>query len=194
MPSCLVNQCVSKTGKKGQNGQVILHSFPKDISRIKLWLQQTGQVFNNINALAQKILDENKQNRYRLCSCHFAPDSYIINVCGRTLKADAIPSIFPIVNEGECIIEENLKKDRVRKRKRRFDSYVPVFQTYEPETEPEPEAEAEPESEMEDIKPQDIQLVKIGFCDIGTQTDYTLTNSILVLKDLMIWTDRSLIQ
>ncbi|XP_075696697.1 nicotinamide/nicotinic acid mononucleotide adenylyltransferase 1 [Rhinoderma darwinii] len=130
MPSCLVNQCVSKTGRKGQNEKIILHSFPKDVTRIKLWLQQTGQIFNDLNALAQKILDENRQNRYRLCSCHFALDSYVINVCGRSLKIDAVPTIFPIVNEGECIIEENLKKDRVRKRKKSFASVVPSM-TYE---------------------------------------------------------------
>ncbi|XP_072005379.1 uncharacterized protein [Engystomops pustulosus] len=118
MPSCLVNQCVSKTGRKGQNGQIILHHFPKDFARIKLWLQQTGQIFKDINALAQRILDEKK---YCLCSCHFTLDSYIINVHGRTLRVNAVPSIFPIVCEGESIIEETLKKDRRRKRKRQFD-------------------------------------------------------------------------
>ncbi|KAM3926402.1 uncharacterized protein RB166_009291 [Leptodactylus fuscus] len=125
MPSCLVNQCISKTGRKGQNGQIILHHFPKDITRIKLWLQQTGQAFKDINALAQRIFDEKK---YCLCSCHFTLDSYIINVQGRTLRVDAIPSIFPVVNEDECIIQENLKKDRRRTRKRPFDLATNSFQ------------------------------------------------------------------
>ncbi|XP_071980950.1 THAP domain-containing protein 5-like [Engystomops pustulosus] len=117
MPSCLVNQCISKTGKKGQSGRVVLHPFPKDFSRIKLWL--TGQVFSDVDVMAQKILSQNKTNRYRLCSRHFTPDSYIINSCGRTLQDNAAPSIFPIVSEGESIIEETLKKGR--KRKRSFD-------------------------------------------------------------------------
>ncbi|KAM3911179.1 uncharacterized protein RB166_019864 [Leptodactylus fuscus] len=174
MPSCLVNQCVSKTGKKGQNGQVILHPFPKDLSRIKLWLLQTGQIFNDVNALAQKILDENKTNRYRLCSCHFTPDSYIINNCGRTLRVNAIPSLFPVVDEGESIIEENLKKDRVRKRKRRFDPPCTYIHTDEMVT------------GDDELTEDDILLTKVGFCTTGTQTDYTLANSICVYEDLMI--------
>ncbi|KAG9471828.1 hypothetical protein GDO78_022602 [Eleutherodactylus coqui] len=193
MPSCLVNQCVSKTGKKGQNEHVILHPFPKDLSRIKLWLQQTGQVFNDLNALAQKILDENKKNRYRLCSCHFTPDSYIINCCGRTLRVNAVPSIFPIVNEGECIIEENLKKDRVRKRKRRFDMAIPTtIPTPVPTLPTDVTVKIEEVDDEEEEDPlHDLELTKIGFCNIGTQTDYTLSNSILIMKDLMVWMDHS---
>ncbi|KAG8574252.1 hypothetical protein GDO81_009106 [Engystomops pustulosus] len=122
MPSCLVNQCLSKTGKKGQSEEIILHPFPKDLSRITVWLRQTGEFFQDLNALAQKILDGNKQNKYRLCSCHFTPDSYIINVNhhGKSLKFDAVPTIFPRVRAGERIIEENLKKKRVKKRFRAF--------------------------------------------------------------------------
>ncbi|XP_056426937.1 uncharacterized protein LOC130367935 isoform X2 [Hyla sarda] len=122
MPSCLVNQCISKTGRKGQSEQIILHPFPKDITRIKEWLQQTGQIFKDVKALAQLILDGNKQNKYRLCSCHFTLDSYIFNKHGRSLKVDAVPSIFPVVKEGECIIAENLKKNRIKRVRKRLDA------------------------------------------------------------------------
>ncbi|XP_073444952.1 uncharacterized protein [Dendrobates tinctorius] len=199
MPSCLVNQCVSKTGKRGQNGQVILHPFPKDISRIKVWLQQTGQIFKDLNALAQKIFDENKQNKYRLCSCHFTVDSYIINAHGRSLRVDAVPSIFPDVKEGECIIEENLRKDRIRKRKRRFDTDTDRF--HHNETDPPVIDRIKVEEDMfqdyptsydyeslkiikvEEESLEDPQWAEIEFHDVGTQTDHTLSNSILVFKD-----------
>ncbi|XP_077142220.1 uncharacterized protein LOC143806130 [Ranitomeya variabilis] len=184
MPSCLVNQCLSRTGKKGQSEQITLHPFPKDINRIKLWLQQTGQVFKDLNAVALRILNENKKNRYRLCSCHFSPDSYIVNICGRTLRVDAIPSIFPIVDEGETIIEENLKKDRAKARKRPFVAAPPTTSTNIIV-----KTEEEDEDDYDEELLQDIQLTKIGFCNTGTQTDYTLSNSVLVLKDLMIFTD-----
>ncbi|XP_073510062.1 uncharacterized protein [Phyllobates terribilis] len=199
MPSCLVNQCVSKTGKRGQNGQVILHPFPKDVSRIKVWLQQTGQIFKDLNALAQKIFDENKQNKYRLCSCHFTIDSYIINIHGRSLRVDAVPSIFPVVKEGECIIEENLRKDRVRKRKRRFDPGTnslhhdgidppmidrinveeDMFQDYPTSY----DYESLRIIKVEEDSLEDPQWPEIEFRDVGTQTDHTLVNSILVFKD-----------
>ncbi|KAM3924443.1 uncharacterized protein RB166_007747 [Leptodactylus fuscus] len=207
MPSCLVNQCISKTGKRGQNGQIILHPFPKDFSRIKIWLQQTGQIFSDLDALAQKILDENKRNKYRLCSCHFSLDSYIINIHGRTLRVDAIPTIFPIVGDGECIIEENLRKDRKRKRKRPFNIATNSFQqpmvqppttsaivmikvdedmlqdaTTEILQEP-PVTSAYERIKVEEGTFEDSQLTEPGFCSIATQTDYTLSNSILLLKD-----------
>ncbi|KAM4019739.1 THAP domain-containing protein 5-like [Anomaloglossus baeobatrachus] len=184
MPSCLVNQCLSRTGKKGQSEQITLHPFPKDITRIKLWLQQTGQVFKDLNAVALRILNENKKNRYRLCSCHFSPDSYIVNICGRTLRVDAIPSIFPIVDEGESIIEENLRKDRAKARKRPFVAPAPNTTLNIIVKEEEDDDEEDDEEIL-----QDIQLTKIGFSNTATQTDYTLSNSILVLKDLMIWKD-----
>ncbi|XP_044138888.1 uncharacterized protein LOC122929403 isoform X1 [Bufo gargarizans] len=179
MPSCLVNQCLSKTGKKGQNGRVILHPFPKDISRIKVWLQQTGQIFKDVNALAQKLLEGNKQNKYRLCSCHFAPDSYIINIHGRSLRVNAVPSIFPMVKEGECIIKENLKKDRVRKKKRRFDIATDCLQ--QPLIQP-PAPFVDGRIKVEEEMLQDFELTKIGFCSIGTQTDSTLSNSFFIFK------------
>ncbi|KAG9488627.1 hypothetical protein GDO78_004916 [Eleutherodactylus coqui] len=177
MPSCLVNQCVSKTGRKGQSEQIILHPFPKDVSRIIVWLQQTGQIFKDLNALAQKILDENKQNKYRLCSCHFTPDSYIINVNhhGKSLRVDAIPTIFPVVKEGECIIEENLKKSRARRRKKPDIACDGVQQSLI-------QLPINDRLKFEELL-QDVELTKIGFCSIGTQTDYTLVNSVLVFNE-----------
>ncbi|KAM3925149.1 uncharacterized protein RB166_008443 [Leptodactylus fuscus] len=211
MPSCLVNQCVSKTGRKGQSDQIILHPFPKDITRIMVWLQQTGQIFQDLDALAQKILDENKQNKYRLCSCHFTPESYIINVNhhGKSLKFDAIPTIFPNVREGECIIEENLKKKRIRRKKRPFDASTNTYEQawLEPPTSSMIERIKVEEEFLQDtanfrqswIQPptnytngrikfrnpllQDVELRKIGFCTMGTQTDYTVSNSLLLKED-----------
>ncbi|KAM4036224.1 uncharacterized protein ACNLHF_015157 [Anomaloglossus baeobatrachus] len=198
MPSCLVNQCVSNTGKRGkagQNYQAILHPFPKNVSRIKAWLQQTGQTFKDLNALAQKIFDENKQNKYRLCSCHFTIDSYIINTSGRSLRVDAVPSIFPVVTEGECIIEENLRKDRDKNRKRRFDSttnsfhHLPIMDRLKAEEDMFQDYATGFDNgslriiKVEDEYLQDSAWSEIEYRDVGTQTDHTLLNSILVFKD-----------
>ncbi|XP_069801078.1 uncharacterized protein [Dendropsophus ebraccatus] len=253
MPSCLVTHCISKTGRKGQSEQIILHPFPKDISRIKVWLQQTGQIYTDLNALAQKILDENKQNKYRLCSCHFTLDSYIFNKHGRSLKVDAIPSIFPIVKEGEYIIAENLKKNRVKRVRKGLDasgsatsmnerypdlalldknrqnqyglcpchfnldpyifsshatalevdavpSIYPIvkeekcimeenrmkncvdqlkrpYDTAAPTTSTNGRLIAQEEEAL-----QGVQLTKIGFCSTGTQTDSTLSNSVVFIQ------------
>ncbi|CAJ0926803.1 unnamed protein product [Ranitomeya imitator] len=201
MPSCLVNQCNSKTGRKGQSEQIILHPFPKDISRITVWLQQTGQIFKDLNTMAQKILEGNKQNKHRLCSRHFTPDSYIINVNhhGKSLSFDAVPSIFSNVKEGENIIEENLKKKRVRRKKKQIDAENQSLHhsLIEPSTTIIINR-IKMEEDLLQVYPtcftnerlyaaeetlKDVELRKIGFSNIETQTAHTLSNSTLVFKD-----------
>ncbi|CAJ0926800.1 unnamed protein product [Ranitomeya imitator] len=202
MPSCLVNQCNSNTGRKGQSEQIILHPFPKNISRITVWLQQTGQIFKDLNALAQKILDGNKQNKYRLCSLHFTPESYIINVNhrGKSLSCHAVPSIFPNVKEGENVIEENLKKKYVRRENIQIDAKnqslqhslieLPTTITIQRIKVEEDLLQVYPTSfsngrlyaEEEEMF-QDVEITKIGFCNTETQTDDTLLNFPLVFKE-----------
>ncbi|XP_071970138.1 uncharacterized protein [Engystomops pustulosus] len=117
MPTCIINQCSSKTGKKGQSPHIILHPFPKDLTRIYRWLFHTGQQFSDIDQLANRIKAENKTQKFRLCSEHFSRDSYLWNATTRNLRREAVPTIFPPVEEGEDLIEESLKK-KVYKRKR----------------------------------------------------------------------------
>ncbi|XP_071970928.1 uncharacterized protein [Engystomops pustulosus] len=117
MPNCIINQCSSKTGKKGQSPHIILHPFPKDLIRIYRWLFHTGQQFSDIDQLANRIKAENKTQKFRLCSEHFSGDSYLWNATTRNLRREAVPTIFPPVEEGEVLIEESLKK-KVYKRKR----------------------------------------------------------------------------
>ncbi|XP_077118344.1 uncharacterized protein LOC143774540 isoform X3 [Ranitomeya variabilis] len=201
MPSCLVNQCNSNTGRKGQSEQIILHPFPKNISRITVWLQQTGQIFKDLNALAQKILDGNKQNKYRLCSLHFTPESYIINVNhrGKSLSCHAVPSIFPNVKEGENVIEENLKKKYVRRENIQIDAEnqslqhslieLPTTITIQRIKVEEDLLQVYPTSfsngrlYAEEEMFQDVEITKIGFCNTETQTDDTLSNFPLVFKE-----------
>ncbi|KAG8546240.1 hypothetical protein GDO81_019408 [Engystomops pustulosus] len=118
MPSCIVNHCVSKSGKKASSEDIMLHKFPSDIEKIILWLLQTGQEFSDIYAMADKIYNGRKQNRFALCSLHFEKDAYALTSSSRVLKKDALPTLFPHVPEGESVIEESLKKDRHRNRKR----------------------------------------------------------------------------
>ncbi|XP_071968846.1 uncharacterized protein [Engystomops pustulosus] len=118
MPSCIVNHCVSKSGKKASSEDIMLHKFPSDIEKIILWLLQTGQEFSDIYAMADKIYNGRKQNRFAMCSLHFEKDAYALTSSSRVLKKDALPTLFPHVPEGESVIEESLKKDRHRNRKR----------------------------------------------------------------------------
>ncbi|XP_072010875.1 uncharacterized protein [Engystomops pustulosus] len=156
MPSCLINQCNSKTGTKGQQPGVILHSFPHDLSRIRRWLVSTGQQFSDIDKLAQRIKDENKTNKFCLCSKHFALDAYIFNASQRTLRPEAVPTIFTTVEEGECLIEESLKKAVKRKRIVETSCQVPT-----------------PEANLE-------SAVFEKYREISTQTDFDLLNSTIM--------------
>ncbi|XP_069606567.1 uncharacterized protein [Ranitomeya imitator] len=169
MPSCLVNQCANKTGKKGQSEEIILHRFPNDPSKIKVWLEATGQHFQDIDALAENILERRKQNKYALCSIHFKPYCYDITPNKIILRPDAVPSIFPVVAEGENIISEDLKKDRSRTRKRAFEATLSGMGSMG----------------VASLKTQVIDpdyYTKPGYRSIETQTEYTLSNSEMIMK------------
>lgn len=84
----------------------------------------------NVDSLAQRILDGRKTCLYRICSDHFTIDSYIINRDRRFLRPEAFPSIFPIVSEGEFLIDETLQRRPYPKRRR-----PPISQvTFQPKT------------------------------------------------------------
>ncbi|KAG8538162.1 hypothetical protein GDO81_023177, partial [Engystomops pustulosus] len=170
MPSCLVNQCVNKSGRKGQSEGVILHKFPNDTEKIKLWLLQSGQRFLDIDAMAEKIYQARKLNKYALCSSHFTTDCYTVTPNGRVLKPHAIPRLFPCVVEGESIIEETLKKDRHRSRKKRPLELTPLVEPY-------------PGAALAFIKTEvETDFMSGTQCNVGTQTEFNLSNSEVVYR------------
>ncbi|XP_075207439.1 uncharacterized protein LOC142312383 [Anomaloglossus baeobatrachus] len=165
MPSCLVKDCLSSMGHSAHRSDVILHRFPKDVNRIKDWLLAMGQEFSNIDELVQKISTEAAKNKkYRLCSCHFASDCYIQNVGRRILLPNANPSIFHCVPDGECLINENLKKKRGRRRKR-----------------PLPRSEVAGAIQTDNLTMSENQNCSedndTRYVSIGIQTDLTMQNS-----------------
>ncbi|KAM4617355.1 uncharacterized protein O3C94_021393 isoform 1-T2 [Discoglossus pictus] len=93
MPRCIVNGCPHTTRKL--NPGVTLHVFPKDVTRIKQWLLQTGQHFGDLDAFVQRILDGKKYNNFRLCSVHFSPSNYFSQGINQFLRPDALPTLFP---------------------------------------------------------------------------------------------------
>ncbi|XP_075034227.1 uncharacterized protein LOC142095229 isoform X2 [Mixophyes fleayi] len=95
MPKCIFRTCPHCTGKKCFYPGITLHVFPRELSRIKLWLQQTGQYYGNIDAFAEKILESSKMGSYRMCSAHFDSDCYTSQGTKVVLRPDAIPTIFP---------------------------------------------------------------------------------------------------
>lgn len=94
MPSCIVKGCTHYTGMKASNPLLTMHVFPRELSRIKLWLQQIGQI-GDIDTFASKVLDASRTGKYRICSAHFAPGSYTSQGSRIVLKHDAIPTLFP---------------------------------------------------------------------------------------------------
>ncbi|XP_075070863.1 uncharacterized protein LOC142159901 [Mixophyes fleayi] len=93
MPSCIVKGCSYSWKKKDPN--IILHSFPNDITIIKSWLLQTKQDFGNIDEFCEKVLIGKKTDAFRMCSQHFAMDCYYQRGMITSLKKDALPTIFP---------------------------------------------------------------------------------------------------
>ncbi|KAM4687480.1 uncharacterized protein O3C94_005997 isoform 2-T4 [Discoglossus pictus] len=105
MARCVVNGCnMYKTKHRINNGQhVTLHGFPKSTALIKIWLQQTGQDFGDIDAFVDKV--KSKNTYYRICSWHFTADSYYCRGIQKKLKPHAIPTIFKR-NGPVCTIDD----------------------------------------------------------------------------------------
>ncbi|XP_066458767.1 uncharacterized protein [Eleutherodactylus coqui] len=112
MPSCVVKGCVC-TWKSRDSG-IILHVFPNDPALIRLWLQQTGQYGEDLEALVTKVVRGKKSDTYRMCSMHFTDDCYMHDGARRTLKKNSIPTIFPppLANPMIPIGEEGPKRKK----------------------------------------------------------------------------------
>ncbi|XP_073435963.1 uncharacterized protein [Dendrobates tinctorius] len=95
MPSCIVKGCTHYTGMKASNPLLTMHVFPRELSRIKLWLQEIGQNCGDLDNFATKVFAEARTGKYRICSAHFAPGSYTSQGSRIVLKPDAIPTLFP---------------------------------------------------------------------------------------------------
>lgn len=96
MPRCFIQRC-SSSGRKKFSPNVIFHVFPNRLDKIRTWLlciQQSGQEIGNIEDTAERILEAKKGDRYRICSEHFTEDCYVPGGLRKTLKRDAVPSVF----------------------------------------------------------------------------------------------------
>ncbi|KAM4687804.1 uncharacterized protein O3C94_006257 [Discoglossus pictus] len=94
MSRCVVKGCPSNIKYIRGNTNVTLHMFPKSKEKITLWLQQTGQEFEDMKYLVQEI-HIGRNSSYKMCSSHFTPECYRTHGVRRFLKGDAIPTIFP---------------------------------------------------------------------------------------------------
>ncbi|XP_069605306.1 uncharacterized protein [Ranitomeya imitator] len=92
MTSCIVKECPI-TWRSDVPG-VTLHPFPDNSDHIKTWLLQTGLNFQEVEEISQKILDDKSKSLYRMCSCHFSPESYTMVDGRRVLKKDATPTLI----------------------------------------------------------------------------------------------------
>ncbi|XP_069824398.1 uncharacterized protein [Dendropsophus ebraccatus] len=95
MPNCVVHGCLPT--RKKRDSSIILHGFPREPEKIKLWLQQTGQYDANLDDMVVKVYLGKVNDSYRMCSLHFTNDSYHYDGYRRTLKKTAIPTIFNTV-------------------------------------------------------------------------------------------------
>ncbi|KAM5145991.1 uncharacterized protein ACMZJ9_013277 isoform 2-T2 [Mantella aurantiaca] len=96
MTKCIVKNCLSNSGT---DSGVMLHGFPSSLDLIKLWLQQTGNSFNDIDAFARNVL-YSRSERYQICSKHFSPKSYTFSGTQMVLKPDAVPAAS---QEAQCV-------------------------------------------------------------------------------------------
>ncbi|XP_077314886.1 uncharacterized protein LOC143935120 [Lithobates pipiens] len=92
-PKCFIRGCPNSAVDQPLYPGVTLHHFPTDISRVKVWLRQSGQHLGNPDLVARHILS--KWTHFRMCSSHFGPDSYFIHGSVVDLKPNAVPTIFP---------------------------------------------------------------------------------------------------
>ncbi|KAM3940193.1 uncharacterized protein RB166_000204 [Leptodactylus fuscus] len=120
MPVCLINGCTFTPGRYRNGHEIKLHTFPNSLQRIKDWLLQMGQIFHDVDNIAQQILDSKlkKSNKFRLCSLHFTDDSFIVNAGGRILRPNALPTIFQSLPHSSEMIHEDLSLRKTFKRKR----------------------------------------------------------------------------
>ncbi|XP_073506930.1 uncharacterized protein [Phyllobates terribilis] len=124
MPACMVKGCPSG-GRHHEEG-VTLHVFPKNTDMIKRWLAQTGQNFGDLDEFAEKVLEGKKSDKYRMCSKHFSPGSYVVAEGWRkALRKDAIPTIFDIIPSPALPAFQK----RPFKRQRLEDSITPMLMT-----------------------------------------------------------------
>ncbi|XP_044148674.1 uncharacterized protein LOC122937710 [Bufo gargarizans] len=124
MPACMVKGCPSG-GRHHEEG-VTLHVFPKNKEMIKRWLAQTGQNFGDLDEFAEKVLEGKKSDKYRMCSKHFSPGSYLVAEGWRkALRKDAVPTIFDIIPSPALPAFQK----RPFKRQRLEDSVTPMLMT-----------------------------------------------------------------
>ncbi|CAH2292648.1 ankyrin repeat domain 49 isoform X1 [Pelobates cultripes] len=90
MPKCLIKGCPSKTG--GQT-DAFLHMFPRNIKRITEWLQRTGHKLEDLPGFAEKVLEDKKGYKYRICSTHFPETVYTMKGSRKCLTEFAIPEL-----------------------------------------------------------------------------------------------------
>ncbi|KAG8441087.1 hypothetical protein GDO86_006726, partial [Hymenochirus boettgeri] len=109
MVNCFVRGCPHKGGQKHLYPDVALHPFPNNIHRIRQWLQQTGQPFENFEETVAKIHKGAKASIHRMCSTHFTADQFRMKGSKRVLKQNAIPIIFP----GTLLLMRNIPQINV---------------------------------------------------------------------------------
>ncbi|KAM4665242.1 uncharacterized protein O3C94_013124 isoform 2-T2 [Discoglossus pictus] len=92
MPKCFVRGCRNRHRPIHQD--FTLHCFPRSPTKIRRWLENTGDHYDNMDSLIEKISSIKKNKAYRICSAHFSPDTYRFLWGRRILYRNAEPTIF----------------------------------------------------------------------------------------------------
>ncbi|KAM4665241.1 uncharacterized protein O3C94_013124 isoform 1-T1 [Discoglossus pictus] len=93
MPKCFVSGCRNR--QRAIHQDFSLHCFPRSPTKIRRWLENTGENYNNMDSLIENISSFKKNGSYRICSAHFTPDTYRFIGYKRVLLRNAEPTIFP---------------------------------------------------------------------------------------------------
>ncbi|XP_071986321.1 uncharacterized protein [Engystomops pustulosus] len=104
MLRCIVKGCPNSSPQNSHGTGVALHSFPNNVARIKMWLQEMATDLEDLDAFAQQVLDARERTIFRVCSEHFSPQCYVWEGKKMVLGEDAVPTIFE-----ECKCEGRLQ-------------------------------------------------------------------------------------
>lgn len=131
-------------------------------------MASSGQVFDDVDSIVQKIMEENQSNKFRMCSLHLSAASYQSTKTAKLLKSSAIPSIFQRPLEGEKLIDISIKKAKMTLKRCYEISHIATLSA---DTTASPSAA----SEMV-IQPGPSK------CSVASQTECTLINCVVTMN------------
>ncbi|XP_044150880.1 uncharacterized protein LOC122939025 [Bufo gargarizans] len=185
--SCWVKNCFFQAGRILNGHEIKLHCFPNLRERILDWLRiliPSGEV--EVFSIAEEILSYKKKryNKYHICSLHFSDESFIVNAGGRLFRPVANPSIFEnfLDYERKVLEPKKYKKKRLQNTTGSQQSVTPSSSESSVPTESRGHTVSLSCLEVQQVS-ENVEILISKFTDASTQTEFNLTNSIIISMD-----------